>query len=208
MEGVNRESLGCDDQDVVETAQVIRAALSEHVAVMASISESADELSAASAELVACVAGGSKILVCGNGGSAADAQHLAAELVGRFLRERRPLPAIALTVNTSVLTAVANDYQFADVFRRQVEALGHPGDVLVAISTSGDSPNVLRAAECARSKGMKCIGILGHDGGRLAPLCDVALIVRASHVARIQEAHEWIIHVLCELVENSIATPE
>jgi len=208
MVGIDVRLAGQAGADVPDAAHVFRAALDAHAAVMRGVAESEDDLLLASGALATCVAGGSKILVCGNGGSAADAQHLAAELVGRFLRERRALPAIALTVDTSVLTAIGNDYEFADVFCRQVEALGCPGDVLVAISTSGNSPNVIRAAESAHSKGMRCIGILGNEGGELAAHCDVGLIVRADHVARIQEAHELIIHVLCEVLENSIATPE
>lgn len=147
---------------------------------------------------------GNKILLMGNGGSAADAQHFAAELVGRFLRERRALPAIALTTDTSLLTAVANDFGFEQVFKRQVEALARPGDVVVGISTSGNSPNVALALEAARAIGCMTIGLLGRDGGGIAPLVDIALTVPAQQTPHIQEAHITIIHLLCDLVERTL----
>ena len=146
-----------------------------------------------------------KVLFFGNGGSAADAQHIAAELVGRFLGERRALPAIALTTDTSALTAIANDYGYDEVFARQVRALGRAGDVAIAISTSGRSPSVLRAVAAARELGMKTIGLTGGDGGELIGQVDVALRVSASTVsARIQEVHILIGHVLCELVDRTL----
>src|SRR5437016_1430938 len=146
-----------------------------------------------------------KILLFGNGGSAADAQHIASEFVGRFLRERRPLPAIALTTDTSALTAIANDYGYDDVFARQVRALGAAGDVALAISTSGRSPSVLRAVDVCRELGIKTIGLTGGDGGTLAGLVDLCLRVSAStHAARIQETHILIGHVLCELVDRRL----
>ena len=148
---------------------------------------------------------GRKVLLFGNGGSAADAQHLAAEFVGRFLRERRPLPAIALTTDTSALTAIANDYGYDDVFARQVRALGAPGDVALAISTSGRSPNVLRAVEACRERGIHTVGLTGGDGGALAGMVDVCLRVSASTLsARIQETHILIGHVICELVDRRL----
>jgi D-sedoheptulose 7-phosphate isomerase len=148
---------------------------------------------------------GHRLLLFGNGGSAADAQHIAAELVGRFLDERRPLPAIALTTDTSALTSIANDYGYDEVFARQVRALGRAGDVAIAISTSGKSPNVLRAVEAARSLGMRTIGLTGGDGGALAGLVEVSLRVSASSLScRIQETHILIGHVLCELVERRL----
>src|SRR5881409_1936730 len=152
-----------------------------------------------------CLRNGGKVLFFGNGGSAADAQHLAAELVGRFVRERRPLPAIALTTDTSALTAIANDYGYDQVFARQVRALGAPGDVALAISTSGRSPSVLRAVEACRELGLRTIGLTGGDGGTLAGLVDLCLRVSAStHAARIQETHILIGHVLCELVDRRL----
>lgn len=147
---------------------------------------------------------GDKVLLCGNGGSAADAQHIAGELVGRFLRERRPLPALALNANTSVLTALGNDYGFEEVFARQVAALGRPGDVLIAISTSGNSPNVLRAAKAARERGMKVIGLTGAGGGKLRELCDLCLCVPSASTPRIQEMHILIGHIICQLVEEAL----
>lgn len=145
---------------------------------------------------------GNKVLMMGNGGSAADAQHFAAELVGRFLRERRSLPAIALTTDTSLLTAVANDFGYDQVFKRQVEALAQPGDVVVGLSTSGNSPNVFLALEAARAIGCTTIGLLGRDGGKIAPLVDLNLTVPVQETPHIQEAHITIIHLLCDLVEQ------
>jgi len=146
---------------------------------------------------------GKKIMLCGNGGSSADAQHIAAELVGRFQKERRGLKAIALTTDTSILTAISNDYSFKEVFSRQVEALGEEGDVLIAISTSGESENILKACEMARLKGCKVIGLLGKDGGRIKDLCDVALVVPHSQTPRIQEMHILIGHLICKIVDES-----
>jgi rfaE bifunctional protein nucleotidyltransferase chain/domain len=146
--------------------------------------------------------GGHKVLFAGNGGSAADAQHLAAELVGRFVKERRPLPGIALTVDTSALTAIANDYGFDQVFARQVLGLGQPGDVLVAITTSGTSPNVLRALEAARERKMACIGLTSTRAPEsFYRACDVTIAIPSKNTARTQELHITIGHVLCELLE-------
>ena len=156
----------------------------------------------------ACFARGGKVLIAGNGGSAADAQHIAAEFVGRFKHERRGLPAIALTTDTSILTAVANDYGYAKVFRRQVEALSRPGDVLVAISTSGESGSILEAVSAAKEFGVLTVGLTGAGGGRLAKMCDQPLRVQSTETARIQEAHILIGHILCELVDHSAAGPE
>ena len=149
--------------------------------------------------------GGHKLLLFGNGGSAADAQHLAAEFVGRFMRERRALPAVALTTDTSALTAIANDYGYDEVFARQVRALGARGDVALAISTSGKSPSVLRAVDACREIGITTIGLTGGDGGALAGAVDVSLRVSASRLSpRIQETHILIGHVLCELVDRRL----
>lgn len=161
-----------------------------------------DDVAKAAAAMAATVAGGSKVLVCGNGGSAADAQHLAAELVNRFRRDRRALPAIALTVDTSVLTAVANDVAFEAVFARQVEALGLPGDMLVAISTSGRSPNVLAALRAARARSMACLGLCGVDAHHMEPLCQYLLAVPHGSTPLVQEIHITLIHLMCELVEQ------
>ncbi|NLW82047.1 MAG: D-sedoheptulose 7-phosphate isomerase [Desulfovibrionales bacterium] len=146
--------------------------------------------------------GGGKILFCGNGGSAADAQHLAAEMVNRFLMERPPLPAIALTTDTSALTAIANDYSFAQVFSKQVQALGRPGDVLIGISTSGQSPNVNEALRVGLENGLVTVGLGGGDGGGMVAHCRHALIVPDSRTPLVQEVHAAIGHLLCWLVDH------
>lgn len=148
-----------------------------------------------------CKAGG-KVLLIGNGGSAADAQHIAAELVGRFKMERAALPAIALSTNTSILTALANDYGYETIFSRQLEALATDKDVLLAITTSGVSPNVLKAAATAHTRGARVIALTGGNGGKLAKIADIAIIVPSEDTARIQEAHITIGHILCQLVEK------
>lgn len=148
-------------------------------------------------------AAGGKLLVFGNGGSAADAQHLAAELVNRFQREREAIAAVALTTDASILTSVANDYSFDRVFVRQVEALGRPGDVALGISTSGNSANVVTALETARARGLKTIALTGRDGGALGRLADVHVNVPDESTARVQEVHRTLIHAICELVEDA-----
>ena len=145
---------------------------------------------------------GHKILFFGNGGSAADSQHLAAELVGRFVKERESLPAIALTTDTSILTAIANDYSYDDVFSRQVAGLGQAGDVLIGISTSGNSKNVVKAIELAKQKGLKTVAFTGEGGGKLGALCDAVIAVPSKTTARIQEIHILVGHIVCELVEE------
>jgi D-sedoheptulose 7-phosphate isomerase len=167
-------------------------------------SELPGPIAAAAAQLVTALRNGGKLLVMGNGGSAADAQHFAAELVGRFQRERRGLPAVALTTDSSILTAVGNDYGFEAVFRRQVEALARPGDVVCAISTSGRSPNVLQALLAARQAGCATLALTGGSGGELIALADVAVVVPSDRTPFIQEAHVTIIHLLCALVEGAL----
>ncbi len=154
--------------------------------------------------LVDAFRNGNKLLVMGNGGSAADAQHLAGEIVGRFRLERRGLPAIALSTDTSIITAVGNDYGFDAIFRRQVEALAREGDVVIGISTSGSSPNVLSALCLARETGCRTVGLLGKDGGSIRDLVDIDLTVPGQDTPRIQEGHITIIHILCELVEQAL----
>ena len=157
------------------------------------------------AELIAqAFSANGKLLVFGNGGSAADAQHIAGELVNRFLQQRKALPAIALTTDGGVLTCIANDTGFENIFARQIEALGTKSDVCLAISTSGNSPNVTAACEQAEKQGMVVIGLLGRDGGRVAALCDLALIVPSDDTQRIQETHNLIGHIICELVEGEL----
>jgi D-sedoheptulose 7-phosphate isomerase len=148
--------------------------------------------------------GGHKLLTCGNGGSAADAQHIAAEFVGRFARERAPLPAIALTTDSSAITALANDYGYEIVFARQVSALARPGDVLLAISTSGRSPNVIAAARSALEVGCKVGALTGASGGPLAELASVSIVVPSDDVARVQEVHELCLHAIAQEVENHL----
>jgi D-sedoheptulose 7-phosphate isomerase len=154
--------------------------------------------------LIDCFSRGGKVLLFGNGGSAADAQHIAAEWEGRFRRERPGLPAIALTANTSDLTAIANDYGFERVFARLVEAHGREGDVAIALSTSGNSPNVLAALEEARVRRMHTLGLAGNDGGKLAGLVDVALVVPSDRTDRIQEVHITALHALCDAVDDAL----
>jgi D-sedoheptulose 7-phosphate isomerase len=145
---------------------------------------------------------GHKLLVFGNGGSAADAQHVAGELVGRFQRERAPMPAIALTVDTSILTAIGNDYSFKQVFARQVEALGRPGDVALGISTSGESPNVVAALQTARAKGLKTVALTGRDGGSVGRAAEIHVNVPDQNTQRVQEVHMTLLHVMCEVIEE------
>ena len=159
----------------------------------------------AAALIAQCLRSGGKLLFFGNGGSAADAQHLAAEFVGRFRIERQALPAIALTTDSSILTAVGNDYGFDQIFTRQVQALGRPGDVAIGISTSGNSPNVTGAIKEATKQDLKTIGLAGKDGGSLAKCVDVSITVASTNVARIQECHISIGHILCELVEKELS---
>ena len=183
----------------------IRAYFQRHEQIMTLVSE---QLSLAIFEAATTIANalrnGHKVLVMGNGGSAADSQHLAAELVGRFIMERRPLPAIALSTDTSILTAIGNDYGFEEIFSRQVQALAVANDVVIGISTSGRSPNVRKALAAARNAGCKTIGLLGRNGGDIAGEVDLALVVPVQETPHIQEAHVTIIHVICELVEHQL----
>jgi D-sedoheptulose 7-phosphate isomerase len=182
-----------------------RHGLRQHLEVFTALTHLQADVEAAARQWAECLAQGGKLLFCGNGGSAADSQHLAAELTGRLVEDRRPLAALALTTDSSALTCIANDYDFDAVFARQVEALGRPGDCLVAISTSGMSGNVVRAVETARRLRVGTVGLLGRDGGRLASLCDVPIIVPSLVTARVQEAHIFIGHMLCALVERRLA---
>lgn len=165
------------------------------------------QIARCAALLASALVDGKKILIAGNGGSAADAQHFAAELVGRFLLERRALPAIALTTDSSILTAVANDYGFEQVFSRQIEALATAGDVVIGISTSGNSTNILAALAAARSCGCATVALLGRDGGGIASRVDLPLIIDCAETPHIQEMHVTIIHLLCQLVEEQLFTP-
>ena len=177
---------------IEEHSRVLEETLASQLEPFAKVAEMAEE----------CLRGGGKILIFGNGGSAADAQHFAAELVGRFEQDREALPAIALTVNTSSLTAIANDYGFDRIFSRQVEALAKPGDLAIAISTSGESGNVIEAARAARELSCKVVGMTGPGGGTLGELSDALIAIPSKTVARIQEMHEICLHALAAWLEQ------
>ncbi len=179
---------------LAETAQLLQRVIDEQIPAIAEAAEI----------IVRALKNGNKILVFGNGGSAADAQHMVCELVGRFERDRAPLPAVALTTNSSSLTAIANDYGFDQIFARQVQALARPGDVCLAISTSGTSRNVLTAVQAAQALGLSAIGLSGKEGGELATLCSPCICVPSDCTPRIQEAHIAIIHALCQVIEQEM----
>jgi D-sedoheptulose 7-phosphate isomerase len=183
----------------------IKMQLTAHQEAVEKISESlAGQISQAVEMISGALAGGRKLLLMGNGGSAADAQHFAAEIVGRFKMERRGLPAIALSTDTSILTAIGNDYGFSEIFRRQVEALATEGDIVVGISTSGNSENIQSALLLAREAGCRTIGLLGRDGGKIRETADLSLTVPVEDTPRIQEGHILIIHIICDLVEKKL----
>jgi D-sedoheptulose 7-phosphate isomerase len=184
---------------IAETQQIMSAMLADYV-LLARVEE-------ASSACIKALQDGRKVLLAGNGGSAADAQHIAGEFVSRFMFDRPGLPAIALTTDTSILTAIGNDYGYEKLFARQVQALGVPGDVFVAYSTSGRSPNILRALEEARELEIVTIGMTGNRGGPMRDLCDYCLEVPSSETPKIQEGHLVLGHILCGLVESAIFTP-
>lgn len=177
----------------------------EHLEVAQRLPRIAADVSRATDLICSALANGGQLLIAGNGGSAADAQHIAAELTGRFLRDRQPLRAIALHANTSALTAIGNDYGYEHIFARELAAHARPGDVLLAISTSGNSPNILRAIEVARQGDVVVIGLTGESGGQMRRACDLCLCVPSKSTARIQEMHITIGHAICELVEEKLA---
>jgi len=179
--------------------------LEEHQAMIASLAEQSDAIEAAGALLINTLKQGGKIMLCGNGGSAADCQHIAAELVVRYEKKRQSMAAIALTTDSSILTAHANDFDFETVFSRQVEGLGHSNDCLIAISTSGTSKNILKATETAKAKGMTVIGLTGNEGGELSKQATLAVIVPSKVTARIQEAHILIGHWWCGVIEEALS---
>jgi len=178
-------------RDAIEAATESLRALSSLEPQMAQAADMIDQ----------CLRAGNKLLVCGNGGSAADASHFATELVVRFARDRRALPAICLTSDSGILTAAGNDYGFDEVFARQVAAFGVPGDVLMCLTTSGTSRNVIRALEEAKARKLRTIAFLGRDGGSSTGIADIDLLVKSDSTARIQEAHQVLLHVLCEIIE-------
>jgi D-sedoheptulose 7-phosphate isomerase len=184
----------------VHIAREIQESISVKMELARTTTKQIDEAATA---IVECLGAGGKLIAFGNGGSASDAQHMVAELVGRYAVKRQALAAIALTTNSSSLTAIANDFGFKEIFARQLEALAKPQDLVFAISTSGNSPNVLRALETAKVLGLKRIGLTGNDGGKLRDLVDTCLIVPSTSTPRIQEAHTLVVHILCGIVENA-----
>ena len=184
--------------------ELVKSTLEEHMQVVEKMAALEVEIASAGELCGHALVKGHRIFLCGNGGSAADAQHIAAELIGRFVNDRRALPAIALTTDTSALTAIGNDYGYDEVFSRQVEGLCREGDVLIAISTSGNSGNVLKAIDTAHRAGASVIGLSGKSGGALDAKCDVSLVVPSDVTARIQEMHIVIGHLICALVEEHL----
>jgi len=184
---------------------IIKADLKESIDLKNQVlKELVPKIESAARMLITALKAGNKILLCGNGGSAADSQHLATEIVSRYKKDRKPLAAIALTTDTSILTAVGNDYGFEHIFARQVEALGKKGDVLIGISTSGESKNVIEAMKAARSLGLRTIGLLGCTGGSIGEAVDLAIVTPCQNTPRIQEAHITIGHILCDLIEREL----
>ena len=182
--------------------KIIQKALRESIGVKEDfIKENTTKITFFAEKIALALTSDRKLLLCGNGGSAADAQHIAAEFINRYELERPPLPAIALTTDTSILTSVGNDYSFNEIFSKQIKALGVEGDVLLAISTSGNSANVIEAVKAAKSLGIFTVGLTGGEGGQLASLVDLSLVVKSSVTARIQETHILVGHIICELVD-------
>lgn len=192
---------------MADEARIADAALAAASALHDRVRRNTGPLVVAARTLRESLAAGGKLLIFGNGGSASDAQHVAAELVGRFQRERAAMPAIALTTDTSILTSIANDYSYKQVFARQVEALGRAGDVALGISTSGESPNVVAALHVARDKGLKTIALTGRDGGSVGQAAEIHVNVPDQSTARVQEVHRTLLHVICEIVETSLQPP-
>jgi D-sedoheptulose 7-phosphate isomerase len=182
--------------------KIIEKALRDSIEVKEKfIRENSSDMIALAEKIALAFTGDRKLMLCGNGGSAADAQHIAGEFINRFLLERPPLPAIALTTDTSIITSIGNDYSFDEIFSKQVKALGVEGDVLMAISTSGNSGNVLMAVKDAKKQGIFSVGLTGGDGGRLKSLVDMALVVKSDVTPRIQETHILVGHIICQLVD-------
>ena len=183
-------------EEIIQKALLDSIKVKEHF-----IRENIANLSFFAEKIVLAFTSDRKLLICGNGGSAADAQHIAAEFVNRYMLERPPLPAIALTTDTSIITSIGNDYSFDEIFSKQLKALGMEGDILLALSTSGNSSNVISAVNVARSQGIYTVGLTGGDGGKLASLVDMALLVKSNTTARIQETHILVGHIICQLVD-------
>lgn len=176
----------------------------QHQQLFSRLSELDQAVTRASLLIANGLSAGGKLIICGNGGSAADSQHIAAEFTGRFIKDRRPIAAISLTTDTSALTCIGNDYSFNEVFSRQVLAIGRPGDILLAITTSGNSANVIAAIEAAKNIGIQSIGLLGRDGGKARHICDHSIVVPSDVTARTQEAHILIGHTICGMVEKEL----
>jgi len=185
-------------------ANVVARTLAEAARLHADAQSAVAPTAAAAESMVAALRGGGKILVCGNGGSAADAQHFAAELVGRFERERPAIASVALTTDTSILTAIANDYAYMRVFARQIEAIGRAGDLLLAISTSGGSASILEALAAAKAGGITTVALTGRDGGQAGASADIHINVPSPSTARVQEVHRTLLHAMCELIEREL----
>src|SRR5689334_20782060 len=182
----------------------LNRAIDDSVRMLESLKNLEPQVSRAADLIGECFRGGNKLLVCGNGGSAADASHFATELVVRFAKDRRALPAICLTSDSGILTAAGNDYGFDEIFARQVAAFGRAGDVLICMTTSGKSKNLVRALEEAEGREMKTIALLGRDGGSTIGIADVEVLVKSGSTARVQEAHQLLLHVLCEIIESRL----
>lgn len=186
----------------MEAMAEYRRSLEDAIAVYRSLAELEPQVREAARLCTEALASGGKLVVCGNGGSAAEAQHLVGELVGRYNQDRRPLAAVALTADSALVTCIGNDYSYEDVFARQLRALGKPGDVLIVFTTSGNSPNVLKALEAAREMGLTSVAFLGRDGGKARELSSCALIARHPETARAQEAHQFLLHSMMDLIED------
>lgn len=190
---------------MTDLSSTLSEIINDSVQTLESLKALEPQISKAADLIGECFGSGNKLLICGNGGSAVEASHFATELVVRFTKDRRALPAICLASDSGILTAAGNDYGFDEIFARQVAALGQPGDVLICLTTSGSSKNLVRALEEAKTRGLKTIAFLGRDGGSTIGIADVDLLVKSDSTARIQEAHQLLLHVLCEIVESRIA---
>jgi D-sedoheptulose 7-phosphate isomerase len=190
--------------DLNDIQNILQKSVNEHISVASSVSDLLPDIGKVACILIDAFGKGNKLLIFGNGGSASDAQHIAAELVGRFIKERAGLPAVALNTDTSILTSVGNDYGYESIFSRQIEALSKPGDVVMGISTSGNSKNVVKALKIASTLNCQTVGLLGKDGGEIKEITDINIIVPSDSTARIQEMHILIGHMLCEAVDCSI----
>jgi D-sedoheptulose 7-phosphate isomerase len=191
-----------------EFTQKIQQMVKESITTINRIEDTSNDIIQAVNQIINCITNNKKIILFGNGGSAADAQHIAAEMIGRFVLERQSYPAIALTTDTSVLTSIGNDYSFSDIFSRQCESLVNNEDVVIGISTSGNSENVMKGLEVSKSKGAFTIGLLGNDGGKIKDITDINIIINSKSTARIQESHRIIYHIICQLIEEKLTKME